>query len=187
MREMFLYKNHLKTGVYISFFFLGIFAGIFAVQMQNDTMFAGIFSEYFLNQYASLRIDFKKLLVYIARCRLGQYFVLIACGMFSLAPLVFGILLFVLGMSWGTMVSISILRLGFKGVMICFAGLIPQLFFYLPAFGWIFIWIWQRACNRKKYLFFCVAGFIFLLFGITTEVYLNPTILQQVLRKLTME
>lgn len=82
------------------------------------------------------------------------------------------------------MISVSTVRLGLKGVLICVAGVIPQILFYLPAFGWMLLWIWNGGSSRKKYWFFVCAGFFFLLSGIVTEVYLNPLLLQQILRKM---
>ena len=59
-----------------------------------------------------------------------------------------------------------------------------QLFFYVPAFGWMLMWFWQNGYSRKKYLLLSGIGFFFLFFGMVAEVYLNPMILQHILRKL---
>lgn len=179
------YGNPVRTGMYLALFFGGLFMGSALVQMQDSSAFYGIFSEYFLNQYASLKINTGRLFQYVGGYRGGQYALLVCCGALSAAPVLVGILLWGLGMSWGTMLSISALRLGFKGVLLCAAGVLPQLFFYLPAFGWVFLWVLKRGNNRKKYFFLSVAGFLFLLFGIGTEVFLNPLILQQILRKMS--
>ena len=109
---------------------------------------------------------------------------MLGLGAFFAAPFFFGGALFLLGMTWGTMISISTVRLGLKGVILCVAGVIPQIFFYIPAFGWMLLWVWKQGNNRKKYLFLGMIGFFFLVFGIVTEVYLNPLILQQILRKM---
>lgn len=82
------------------------------------------------------------------------------------------------------MISLSTVRLGFKGVLICVFGIVPQLFFYVPAFGWMLMWFWQNGYSRKKYLLLSGIGFFFLFFGMVAEVYLNPMILQHILRKL---
>ncbi|MBS6397690.1 MAG: hypothetical protein KH452_11170 [Clostridiales bacterium] len=184
MNGVLYYKRSLTPAGCLILFFAGLLAGILFVQTQEDAVFAGIFSEYFLNQYASLKIDHKKLMWYVSGCRLGQYALLVCCGALTQAPLIIRVLIFGLGMTWGTMTSISTLRLGFRGMVICVAGVMPQMFFYLPAFGWILIWIWKQGYSRKKYFFLAVAGFFFLIFGIITEVYLNPLILQQILRKM---
>lgn len=185
MRETFIYRNTIRTGTYLVLFFCGILAGVVFVQTQKDSAFAGIFSEYFLNQYASLPIDFPKLFRYVGSCRLGQYAILVCCGSMVCAPLICGGIVFALGMTWGTVISISTLRLGLKGVLICAAGVIPQIFFYVPAFGWILLWILKEGSSRRKYLFLAAAGLFFLFFGIVAEVYLNPRFLQQILRKMS--
>lgn len=185
MRETLTYKNAIRAGTYLILFFSGILAGVAFVQTQKSSSFAGIFSEYFLNQYASLQIDFKKLFRYVGSCRLGQYALLVCSGTLASAPFLCGGLVFVLGMTWGTVISISTLRLGMKGMLICAAGIVPQIFFYIPAFGWILLWVLKKGCNRKKYLFLATAGLFFLFFGIVAEVYLNPRFLQQILRKMS--
>lgn len=185
MRESLKYQNPVRTGVYLILFFAGLFVGIAAVQMQSSSAFYGIFSEYFLNQYASLKIDTGRLFRYVGGYRSGQYVLLVCCGALSAAPVLVGVLLFAFGMTWGTMLSISTLRLGLKGVLLCVAGVLPQIFFYIPAFGWVLLWILQRGCSRRKYLLLFAIGFFFLLFGIAAEVCLNPLILQQILRKMS--
>lgn len=171
------------SGLFI-LLFAGVFAGTALVQTQKDSAFAGIFSEYFLNQYAMLQIDYGRMLRYVGSCRIGQYAFAICCGAVSGAALLLGILTFLLGMTWGTVVSISTLRLGLKGVLICVLGIFPQILFYIPAFGWVVMWIRRKGNNRKKYILLAVAGIFFLLFGILAEVYVNPRILQQFLRKI---
>ncbi|MCD8248947.1 MAG: hypothetical protein LUC60_03705 [Lachnospiraceae bacterium] len=164
--------------------FSGLLAGIVLVQIQKEARFSGIFSEYFLNQYASLRIDTGKLLVYTGRCHMGQYLLLVCLGCLSAAQATLCILLFGMGMLLGTVLSISALRLGLEGILICAVGVLPQLFFYIPAFGWVFFWVWRGGRSRRKYLFLSVAGSLFLIFGILAEVYINPPLLQQLLRRM---
>ena len=56
MSETFWNKYPVRPAKYLAFFFSGVLAGILAVQMQEDAVVTGIFGEYFLNQYANLRI-----------------------------------------------------------------------------------------------------------------------------------
>ncbi len=184
MKETLFYRKSLSPGSCLILFFAGILSGILFVQAQDEMAFAGIFSEYFLNQYASLKIDHRQLFQYVGGYRCGQYALAVCCGAVSAAPYLLGMVLYLLGMTWGTMISISTVRLGLKGVLICAAGVVPQFLFYIPAFGWIPLWVWKKGNNKKKYLFLAVAGFFFLLFGMITEVSLNPLILQQILRKM---
>ncbi len=184
MREMLFYRRNINPAVCMTLFFVGMLGGILLVQGQEDTVFAGIFSEYFLNQYASLKLDYEKLFGYIGSYRSGQYALFVCCGALALAPYLLGIFICFLGMSWGTMISVSTIRLGMKGVLLCVVGIVPQILFYIVAFGWVFLWVWKRGSSRKKYLFLVAAGFFFLMFGIAAEVYINPLILQQLLRKM---
>ena len=61
MRETFHYQKSIRPGGCLILFFAGILAGILFVQSQKESVFAGIFSEYFLNQYASLKMDYQRL------------------------------------------------------------------------------------------------------------------------------
>ncbi len=185
MRESFRYRKPIRSGLYPSLFFAGVLAGIGLVQSQGAAALSGIFSEYFLNQYASLKIDAGKLFFYVGSCRLGQYGLAVCCGALPAASWAVGALLFGLGLSWGTMLSISTIRLGLKGALLCLFGVLPQIFFYLPAFGWILLWILHGGVSRKKYFFLAAAGLVFLLFGVGAEAYINPLILQQILRRIS--
>ena len=185
MGEFFRNRCAVRPAGYLLSFFCGLAAGILLVQTQKSTALTGIFGEYFLNQYANLRIDPAKLLSYIGWYRCGHYFLAVCWGAAAAAPTALCALVFFLGLSWGTAVSISAVCLGLKGVLICAAGIFPQFVFYLPAFGWILFWTMCGGRNRKRYLVLAAAGFLFLLFGIGAEAVVNPLILQQILRKIS--
>ena len=165
-------------------FFAGIIAGVLIAQMRADSSGTGLFSEYFLNQYASLSMDIEKLFLYVGGYRLSQYLVVVCAGFLPLAPVFLTGLLFLTGMLWGTMAGVSVLQLGGKGLLICVAGLFPQIIFYIPAFGWVVLWTFCGGCNRKKYVFLVVLGLFFLLFGIACEITLNPGLVRQILRQI---
>ena len=173
-----------KSQIYMMAAGIGLLAGIAMIQVQNDSMFSGIFGTYFLNQYASAQIDYVEMIRYIAGYRLGQYMLILGAGVIPAAPFWMGGLLFLLGMFWGSTLSISVLQLGLWGAVICIAGLIPQIFFYFPAFGWVILWVIHGGTNRKKYLLFGITGAFFLVFGILTEACVNPAILRQILGKI---
>ena len=177
-------SDSVRSGLYLAAAGMGLLTGIGIIQLQSDSVFSGIFGEYFLNQYGSLQIDYIQMLRYIAGYRLGQYMLILGAGMIPAAPLWMGFLLFLLGLLWGSTLSVSTLQLGFRGIVICVAGLLPQIFFYLPAFGWVVLWVIYHGSNRRKYLILGVAGGIFLLFGILTEACVNPAILRQILGKI---
>ena len=154
-------KNRHPAGgsIYLAVTGMGMLAGIGIIQLQSDSAFSGILGEYFLNQYASFRIDYVQMIRYIAGYRLGQYMLLMGAGIIPAAPI------------W-------------MGFLICVAGLLPQVFFYLPAFGWMILWVICGGNNRKKYLMLGAVGGLFLLFGILTEACVNPAILRQILGKI---
>ena len=173
-----------RSGMYLAAAGMGLLTGIGIIQMQSDSTFSGIFGEYFLNQYGSLQIDYIQMLRYIAGYRFGQYMLILGAGIIPASSLWMGFLLFLLGLLWGSTLGISILQLGVRGIVICIAGLLPQIFFYLPAFGWVVLWVVYHGNNRRKYLILGIAGGIFLMFGILTEACVNPAILRQILGKI---
>lgn len=166
-------------------FFCGIVAGVLLAQMSSVSAETSLFNEYFLNQYALLPVNTERLFFYVGGYRFSQYLVCVCTGFFALAPLLLTGLLFLLGTLWGAMVGISVLELGMKGFIICVAGLFPQIIFYIPAFGWILFWTFYGGTNRKKYVFLALVGLFFLMFGIASEVWLNPQIIRQILYKIS--
>ena len=184
MQKKYLYHKRMDSVIWLLLFFAGLIAGIIVVQFQENSIFAGIFSEYFLNQYSCLKIDHERLLRYVGSFRFGQYVFLVCCGALAAAPVILNILICIFGMTIGSVLSVSTVRLGLKGVLICVVGIFPQICFYIPAFGWVLLWVNRRGNNRKKYFLLSASGLFFLVFGILTESYLNPLILQQILRKM---
>lgn len=162
-------------------FLTGVLTGVFLVQMQEDHFFSDIFHEYFLKQYVSAAMDHKKMFWCIGAFRIGQYALMTGCGMLSIAVCLIGIWICGLGLIWGMMIRMSASCLGMRGIMICVMGLFPQIIFYIPAFGWILLWIQMRGSNRKKYILLSAAGFFFLILGIIAEACVNPMILQSIL------
>ncbi len=173
-----------RSDRYLVFLFAGLILGVVLVQLGQKSLLPGIFGTYFLSQYASLKIDTLRLMKYTGGYRLGQYLFVVCCGAMPMAPMAMGALVLILGMVMGTMLSISTIQLGIKGILICAAGVLPQIFFYVPAFGWILLWVTHGGNSRKKYLFWAVAGSLFLIFGILSETCINPPLLQQLLRKI---
>ena len=165
-------------------FFAGIIAGVLIAQTKATTADTGLFSEYFLNQYASLSVNIEKLFLYIGGYRISQYLAVVCAGFLQLAPAILTGLIFLTGMLWGTMAGISVIQLGGKGLMICVAGLFPQILFYVPAFGWVILWTSCGGSNRKKYVFLAALGLFFLFFGVACEAALNPGLVRQILRKI---
>lgn len=182
--EKWKYRERVWAGACTTLYFAGLLLGVFWVQ-AGTVSFEGIWGTYFLSQYAGLSIDRSRLLGYVGRYRLGQYLLLVCCGALTFAPVVFYFLMIVLGFVCGSVLGVSTLQMGAKGIFICVVGVIPQIFFYLPAYGWVLLWVMKRGRSRKRYLLLSVVGFLALLMGIWAEGCLNPLILQQFLRKIS--
>lgn len=174
----------IRQGIWLLLFLMGMFIGVCIVHFQKQSSYSGVFGECFMNQYAFMEIDHEKMLRYIGSYRIRQYVMLVCCGALPMAAYLLAVLVTGMGAVWGSVISISAIRLGMKGIVICVIGLLPQFLFYIPAFGWIVLWIWKQGKSRKKYIALSMAGLLFLLFGILTEVYVNPLILQYFLRKI---
>ncbi len=176
-------REHVWPSICTALFFAGLLLGILWVQTSRFSV-EGIFCAIFLNQYASLQLDRGKLMIYIGRYRLGQYLFLVCCGGLSFAPVILYMVMLFLGFVCGSVLGVSTVQLGIQGILICAIGVVPQIFFYLLAYGWVFLWVMQKGRSKRRYLLLALAGLCVLMAGIMTESYLNPLLLQQFLRKI---
>ena len=91
--------------------------------------------------------------------------------------------LFLLGFGGGAFIVSAVLQLGGKGILLCVAGIFPQMVFYGMMYGILFLY-WFRypkgEWNRMKWI--CCA--ILFVLGLTVEIYINPIIVKVVVRML---
>lgn len=90
---------------------------------------------------------------------------------------------FFYGAGAGMFLSAAILRYGAKGILLVLAAIFPQCLFYIPAIVFLFVWCDRasREYYRKVNALVLIAGL--LLLGCFFESYLNPAILNALLRR----
>lgn len=160
-------------------FFLGLFFGVLYTNLFADTysMTNGIFSPYFLSEYASLQIDKSEFLFYLAEIRIIPVMILMFFAALNMKKT--GAILFVIwfGFLTGVLFVTSIMQLGIRGILISLLAMLPQLVFYMFSYSVVLwtLYAWPRVNWNLTKIVFVV---ILICMGILTEVYVNPVILK---------
>ncbi len=183
---------------FLLFFMAGFLGGvIFSNLIGKSYMeYAGILSEYYLNRYKYMEIVRDQLFFYLVRERLSPVLFLLLLSFTAFGKAAVYLFLAWQGFSFGTLLTISILKFGGKGILLCVAGMVPQYLFYVPA---MVLMAW-RICRGRPYealkgwaggtrqrgalvgnaaVYFLI--FILLVAGIALETWVNPDIVQKLL------
>ncbi len=161
------------------FFMPGFLLGILYVNFiaKNYMAEPGIFSDYFLNQFRTVQIDVREYLWYLLRLRALPLLVLAGLSFTRLRRAAAALFLAWTGMSWGILISAAVLNMGIRGCLLCLTGLVPQFFFYIPAY---LVLLWncyaaaQSSWNRQKIVFVLLCMSV----GIILELYVNPILVK---------
>ena len=143
----------------------------------------GIFSEYFLDQFQTVKIEAGEYLWYLLRLRVLPFLALLALSMTKMRRVAAALFLLWTGMSAGILISTAVLSMGIRGSFLCIAGILPQFIFYIPAYLILLWYCWsypKSSWNRQKTLFILIA----LTAGILLEIYVNPSIVRAFLSTL---
>lgn len=192
-----------KNGYYIIYLFtIGLFLGVLIVNLGYDTW---IGEGSLLGPDMILRLknsipDGNGLFGYVLKhriftvCLLG----LLATTMIGL-PAVCGYVCYI-GLSAGCLLSVAVIRYGIRGVFLMAAGIFPQGILLIPGYTALFLWAvevnrmlyyhgmgreYYKGYGRQSYLKkgLQIAGIIVVvLIGCVLESYVNPKILQYVLK-----
>lgn len=184
--------------IFIVSFIVGIFiANLSAKQYLNQT---GILSEYFIMKYKYMDFSYRKLFWFILKSRLKTVIILWGLGFTIIGvPAVWGYSVW-MGFSAGMLLSLSVMRMGFSGVIICFLGLVPQVFIYLPCILIFLNQVYAMSLSqfegkgfRKSYkrgrsqmigsymTLLCIIVMM-LIVGIFLESHVNPIIISNLLK-----
>ena len=169
----------------LALFMPGFLLGVICVNLlaKKYTAEPGIFSEYFLNQFQTVKIVAREYLWYLLRLRLLPFLALLALSMTRMRRVAAALFLIWTGISAGILISTSVLRMGIRGSFLCMAGIFPQFIFYIPAYLILLWYCWsypQSRWTRQKTLFVLMA----LALGILMEIYVNPSIVRAFLSTL---
>ncbi len=150
---------------FLVFFMPGFLLGIIYVNFIAAKYMAepGIFSEYFLDQFDSVKIEAGEYIWYLLRVRVLPFLALAGIAFTKMRKAAAVLFLFWTGISGGILISTAVLNLGIRGSLLCLAGLVPQ-FFTAP----------QNRWNQQKTIFVILAMSV----GILLELYVNPLVVK---------
>ena len=181
MRER---KLHLKQLLFIGFLACFLIGIVLANMIGADSFRQiGGLTQYYLKQFQYADIQPQELLWHVGCNRLFLFLTLFMLGMIVKGNLVHVLFVAWSGFAYGYFCVLSISALGTKGFLLCLVALFPQFFAYVPAY----LGLVQMSGHRRTYTGWRRAAWIILLLlvlivGILLESYINPLILQKVLK-----
>ena len=132
-----------------------------------------IFEKDILIGLKTYKFDYKNYLFYIVKERIGLLVLIIFLGQVYWKRVYAGILTVIIGITLGSVMCISFIGMGIKGIFLCTVGIIPHVFCYgLVLYILLDYWFdekierWRMSKTLGIVLFMCL--------GIVIEVYVSP-------------
>ena len=144
---------------------------------RDHILAAGIFSDYFLEQYGQTSIDGEEFLWFVLQKRSLPLILVCALGCTRLRRAVAVGFLAWTGFSGGILMTSAVLQTGIRGIFLCLAALFPHFLFYGAAWVillWYFFQYPKVEWNRMKTLGFLLLTAV----GMLLECYVNPVLLK---------
>lgn len=134
---------------FLLFFMTGFVAGVLFSNLlgRQYADYAGLLSEYYLNRYKYMEIVREQLFFYLLRERMVPVLFLLLLSLTSCGRAAVYLFLAWQGFSFGTLLTISILKFAGKGILLCATGMLPQYLFYVPAF----LMLAEHICRASGY------------------------------------
>lgn len=176
----FRYKNKnqlLMILLVVGFLFGIIYENIIS---KNQIVITEIFSKSNLQRYLQTNLIAEKYVWYVMKSRVTSLIIICILCCMKWKKIFVSLCLLLTGFFTGTFCVAAVLQLGIKGLLLCFAGLFPQMLFYGFLYGILFThWFYypERQWNRTKTLFTVVLFVV----GILLEVYVNPILVKFVI------
>lgn len=183
-----------KTTFLFFFVFLGgvICANILGVVFGREL---GAMNEYFTNRYMYAQIQGRELFLFLFYKRVPESLLLLFLSLGIYGTLIADGYLCYLGFSVGFLSVIAIMNSGIKGILLIFGFFFPQWLFYAPV---LMLWRYellyykghrgdalpfeQKKRWRIKAAAALLASGLLLLLGLFAESYINPFLLQKMIR-----
>lgn len=166
---------------FLSCFLVGIILANFmgADSFQKN----GSLTRYYLKQFQYADIQLQELLWHVGCERLTLFFILLIPMMIPKGRIMHGLFVAWSGFAYGYFCVMSISAFGMKGLLLCLLALFPQFCVYVP----VYLGLVELSVHRRTYSSWrgITAVFIFLIIlivGILLESYINPLILQKMLK-----
>lgn len=171
-----------KNQLLILFLVVGFFVGVIYenVITRNQVVTTEVFLKSNLQRYLQTDVIAEKYFLYVIKERIILLFIICILSCIKWKKVFVTICLTLIGGFTGIFCVAAVLQLGIKGILLCFAGMFPQVLFYGFLYGMLFVhWFCypQRQWNRTKTIFIL----ILLTLGIIVEVYVNPIVVKFVI------
>lgn len=174
------YKN--KNQLLIILLVVGFLIGVIYenIVSKSQVVTTEIFSKSNLQRYLQTDVIAEKYFWYVIKDRV--FFLLLICVLSCVRwkKIFVSLCLILVGFFTGTFCVASVLHLGIKGILLCIAGLFPQMLFYGFLYVMLFIhWFHfpERQWNRTKMLFVLIMFIV----GLILEIYVNPLVVKYVI------
>jgi uncharacterized membrane protein SpoIIM required for sporulation len=161
---------------------------------------SSLFCDTVLSGFSQRLTDRRALFYYVLEKRGAEYILLILTGLLLIGAVLYWCIAVWCGASLGFILSSCVLTYGVKGTFLFLAMVLPQYVLYVPLFVvsftqsegmWQYLFahdngIVKRPYTKRqalmRYVLLSGAGFSVLLAGCYVESYINPTVLNWVLR-----
>lgn len=191
--------NKKNLGYFLIAFLAGAFLGVVFVNLLGNTYIerTGLFSDYFFRQYQELTVDCDQVFFFVWKKRMKGVLIVWLMGLTSAGAIFTLLYSGYLGCMAGIIVMTAILRMGWQGILIIAVSLIPQMLVYAPIMTFLLNEVYEKGVKRQntywvrgrreidwRYGTLLAAVSLFFFLGIVLESYVNPALLQYVLKKL---
>lgn len=158
---------------------LGFIGGIFYTNMlaHDYLSMTSVFNQYYLEEFMGTDILANDFIIHVTILRLLPIIILMILAYTKFHKV--GILAMVMwiGFLWGIYLSVGVVVLGIKGIIICVLGIIPQIFFYIPAYLMVMVYAHQYPVVRWN-IGKTLVVILCILCGVVIECNLNPMIMK---------
>lgn len=164
-------RNQLLISLLATGFLIGI---IYTSIVKPEVK---IFNMEVLEYVKNFKIVCKEYLFFIMKERVGMLLLVIFVGQVYWKRIYACLLTVIVGILFGSIISMGGYSMGFKGIFLCVIGMFPHMIFYGMGY-WILVCHWMGngvgRWRKNKVL----GILIFMCLGITAEVYMNPFLMK---------
>lgn len=180
------HARELSLRQQLFFDFLACFlAGILLANLLDADIFQenGSLTRYYLKQFQYSCVQSQELLWHVCGNRLTLFLALLVLGSIPRGKLTHAVFVAWSGFAYGYFCVMALCGFGAKGLLLCLLALFPQFLFYVPVYlGLVELSERRRERKRFRYLLAVLLLLAGLSAGMLLESYINPIILQKILK-----
>lgn len=154
---------------------VGFLIGIIVTNEQGIQLY--VFNEGVLKGFTLIEVECKTYLRYVIFDRLGILLIVLFLSNVRWKCIYANIITLTLSIMFGIVITASLKQCGIMGILLCLGAMFPHMIFYSLAY-WIVIMYWLYYPNEQWNSLKTVAVILFMIGGISSEVYLNVHLLK---------